>query len=260
MDPSGKVAVVSGGSSGLGAATAAALLEAGAQVAVLDLAAPAEGVGVHGIHCDVSDADATEAAIEAVMARFGRIDICINAAGVGGIGSIATPAGPQALDDFRRVIDVNLLGTVNLTRLASHRMMANAGDGADAERGVIINAASIASFEGQQGMGAYAASKAAVAALTLVWARDLSAHHIRVLSIAAGFFATPMTAGMPPDLVEELLETVEYPKRAGQAREFAELALFIVRHAFLNADVIRLDGGVRPPARTRWTAPTQEVF
>lgn len=254
MNPAGKVAVVSGGASGLGAATAAALADAGAKVMALDLAEP-EAPGISFQQCDVTDAKSTEAAIDAVMARFGAIHICVNCAGIGGIGPIATPDGPQDLDDFKRVIDVNLIGTVNLTRLAAHRMIANAPDGPDGERGVIINAASIASFEGQQGMGAYTASKAAVAGLTLVWARDLSVHHIRAMSIAAGFFATPMTAGLPEPIVEELLETVEFPKRAGRPDEFAEAALFIIRNPLLNGDVIRLDGGTRPPARTRWTAP-----
>ena len=252
MDPAGKTAVVTGGASGLGAAVAAALAEAGAQVAVLDRAAPADGGAF--FQCDVTDAASAEAAIAAVMARFGRIDLCVNCAGIGGIGAIATPQGPQDLDDFRRVIDVNLIGTVNVTRLAAHHMMANAGDGPDGERGVILNAASIASFEGQQGMGAYAASKAAVAALTLVWARDLAAHHIRVVSIAPGFFATPMTAGLPESFVEDLLTTMEYPKRAGRPEEFAALALFVIRAALINGETIRLDGATRPPPRTLWTA------
>jgi NAD(P)-dependent dehydrogenase (short-subunit alcohol dehydrogenase family) len=249
MQPAGKVAVITGGMSGLGAACADALTGAGAQVAVLDCAPGA------AFACDVTDAASIEAAIDAVIARYFHIDICINCAGVGGIGAIATPDGPQDLAAFRRVVDINLIGTVNVTRLCAHRMMANAGDGADAERGVIINAASIASYEGQQGMGAYTASKAAVAALTLVWARDLSAHHIRVLSIAAGFFATPMTAGLPAPIVDALMATSEFPRRPGQPAEFAALALQLILMPFLNAETIRLDGGTRPPARTIWTAP-----
>ena len=251
MDPLGKIAIVTGGASGLGAAVVAALIAAGTQVAVLDRAAPAQG---HFFACDVTDAESAEAAIAAVIARFGAIHLCVNCAGIGGIGAIATPEGPQDLADFRRVIDVNLIGTVNVTRLAAHHMMANAGDGPDAERGVILNAASIAAFEGQQGMGAYTASKAAVAALTLVWARDLSAHHIRVVSIAAGFFATPMTAGLPDAIVEDLLQTMEYPKRPGRPEEFAALALFVIRNALVNGETIRLDGATRPPPRTIWTA------
>lgn len=254
MNPADKVAVVSGGASGLGAATVAALADAGATVVALDLAEP-DASGIVFQPCDVTDAKNTEAAIDAVMARFGAIHICVNCAGIGGVGPIVTPDGPQDLDDFKRVIDVNLIGTVNLTRLAAHHMTTNAPTGPDGERGVIINAASIASFEGQQGMGAYTASKAAVAGLTLVWARDLSAYNIRAMSIAAGFFATPMTADLPEPIVDELLETVEFPRRAGRPDEFAEVALFIIRNPLLNGDVIRLDGGTRPPARTRWTAP-----
>jgi NAD(P)-dependent dehydrogenase (short-subunit alcohol dehydrogenase family) len=253
MDPHGKVAIVSGGASGLGAATAAALADAGAAVAVLDLGIPSPAF--HHFPCDVTDGPQTESAVNAVCDRLGSVDILVNCAGIGGIGSIATPEGPQDLGAFRRVVDVNLFGTVNLTRFVAHRMLGNPGDGPDGERGVIINAASIASFEGQQGMGAYTASKAAVAALTLVWARDLSAHHIRVMSIAPGLFATPMTAGLPDDLRDELLETVEFPKRPGRPEEFARTALFIVQNPLVNGDVIRLDGATRPPARTRWTAP-----
>jgi len=254
MDPAGKVAVVSGGASGLGEATAVALLEAGVTVVVLDRAEPVARAGQHWQSCDVTDATTTSAAVEWVARSFGDIHILINCAGIGGIGSLATPEGPQDLEAFRRIIDVNLIGTVNLSRLVAHRMIGNSPVGADAERGVIINAASIASFEGQQGMGAYTASKAALAALTLVWARDLSAHHIRVMSIAAGFFATPMTAVLPEPIVSELLQTLEYPKRAGEPVEFARLALFIIANSLLNAETIRLDGGTRPPPRTRWTA------
>lgn len=255
MDPSGKVAVVTGGASGLGEATTAALIASGATVVVLDQAEPVARDRQHWQRCDVTDVASTSSAVEWASKHLGDIHICVNCAGIGGIGSLATPDGPQDLQAFRRVIDVNLLGTVNVSRLVAHRMLSNAPVGADAERGVILNAASIASFEGQQGMGAYTASKAAVAALTLVWARDLSAHHIRVMSIAAGFFATPMTAGLPEPIVAELLETVEFPRRAGEPSEFARLALFIISNPLLNGETIRLDGGTRPPARTRWTAP-----
>jgi NAD(P)-dependent dehydrogenase (short-subunit alcohol dehydrogenase family) len=255
MDPAGKVAVVSGGASGLGAATAAALIEAGAIVVVLDRVEIAVGDRLHWQQCDVTDPVATSNAVEWVARRFGDIHICINCAGIGGIGSLATAAGPQDLEAFRHIIDVNLIGTFNLSRLVAHRMLTNAPVGLDAERGVILSAASIASFEGQQGMGAYTASKAAIAALTLVWARDLSAYHIRVMSIAAGFFATPMTAVLPEPIVAELLETVEFPKRAGRPEEFARLALFVITNPLLNGETIRLDGGTRPPPRTRWTAP-----
>jgi NAD(P)-dependent dehydrogenase (short-subunit alcohol dehydrogenase family) len=255
MNPSGKVAVISGGSSGLGRATAELLASLGATAVVLDLVAPASpSAGMHFFACDVASAPSLEGAVDEVIARFGAIHICINCAGIGGLGPIASEAGPGDFDAFKRVLDVNLLGTVNLTRLAAYRMIANPPDGPDGERGIIINAASIASFEGQQAMGAYTASKAAIAALTLVWARDLSAYSIRCMSIAAGFFSTPMTAGLPDTFVAELVKTNEFPRRAGTAGEFAELAAFIVRSPLLNAETIRLDGGARPPARTLWTA------
>ena len=258
MQPSGKVAVVSGGASGLGYATARLLADAGARAVVLDLADPPDAdpsdATLHAIRCDVTQEDSVERAIDSVVREQGRIDICINCAGIGGLGAVATPDGPGDLGAFRRILDVNLIGAFNLTRFAAHRMIGNAPDGPDGERGIILNAASIASFEGQQGMGAYTASKAALAALTLVWARDLSEHHIRCMSIAAGFFATPMTEGLPEAIVTELLQTNEFPRRAGAVSEFAELALFIIRSPYMNGDVVRLDGGTRPPARTRWTA------
>jgi NAD(P)-dependent dehydrogenase (short-subunit alcohol dehydrogenase family) len=255
MDPTGKVAVISGGASGLGRATAELLAKLGATTVVLDRVRPAElPAGAHFFECDVVSATSLERTVEAVVGRFGGIHICVNCAGIGGLGPIAGDAGPGDFDAFKKVVDVNLFGTVNLTRLAAFRMIANPPEGPDGERGIIINAASIASFEGQQAMGAYAASKAAVAALTLVWARDLSAYHIRCMSIAAGFFSTPMTAGLPDTFVSELVKTNEFPRRAGTAHEFAELAAFIIRSPLLNAETIRLDGGARPPARTLWTA------
>ena len=133
-------------------------------------------------------------------------------------------------------------------------MMANPPSGPDGERGVIVNTCSIASFEGQQGMGAYTASKSALAALTLVWARDLSAHAIRVNGVAPGFMDTPMVAMLPPDLVAELLVDNEFPKRAGRAEEYGQVAEFIIRTPLINGEIIRLDAGARPPARTKWAA------
>lgn len=249
MDPAGKIAMVTGGASGLGEATARALIGAGAHAISLDLDGAAD---IPSIRCDVTDPDSVAQAMAAVLERWGQIHICVNSAGLGGIGQIATAEGPGDLATFRRLVEVNLMGAVHVTRLAAHHMIANPPSGPDGERGLILNACSIAGFEGQEGMGAYAATKAALAGLTLVWARDLSRHGIRAMGIAPGFFATPMTAGMPGPLVDELLGTVEFPRRPGTAEEFAELALFIVRNPMLNGDVIRLDGGTRPPARTSW--------
>lgn len=250
MDPAGKTAVVTGGNSGLGEATVQALLAAGARVVSLDLSASAPD-GAEFLSCDVSDAAAVEAAVAQID---GPIHILVNSAGIGGIGAIASAEGPADLAAVRKVIEVNLVGAINATAHVAHRMIGNAPDEADGERGVIINACSIASFEGQEGMTAYTAAKAGLAGLTLVWTRDLSKHGIRVMGIAPGFMATPMVSFLPEDFVAELLKDAEFPKRAGRAEEFAQVAEFIVRTPLLNGDVIRLDAGTRPPARTQWSA------
>lgn len=254
MDPAGKTAIVTGGNSGLGRATAQALLAAGTRVISLDLAGDAP-TGARWIACDVSDAAAVKAAVATIA---GPIHILVNCAGIGGIGAIATAAGPGDVVAMRRVIEVNLLGAINVTAEVAHRMVGNAPDGPDGERGVIVNACSIASFEGQQGMTAYTAAKSALAALTLVWCRDLSAHHIRVMGIAPGFMATPMVGFLPRELVDELLQDAEFPRREGRPEEFARVALFILENPLLNGDVIRLDAGTRPPARTSWAGAPQD--
>ena len=252
MDPAGKVAVVTGGNSGLGEAAALRLAAAGATGVTLARGGSAPG-GLATIACDVSDDRSVADAVAQAVDRFGRIDILLNNAGIGGIGPIATPAGPGDLAQFRAVIEVNLLGATSVAAHVAHRMIGNEPSGPDGERGVIVNTCSIASFGGQEGMGAYAAAKSALAALTLVWARDLSQHNIRVMGIAPGFMATPMVSFLPESLVAELLKDAEFPKRAGRAEEFAELAEFIIRTPLMNGDVIRLDAGTRPPARTQWS-------
>ena len=249
MDPAGRTAIVTGGNSGLGEATARALAAAGAKVISLDLAGEAPD-GVRFVPCDVADADAVQRAVAGIE---GPAHILVNCAGIGGIGPIATPDGPGDMAAFRRVVEVNLLGAAYATAAIAPRMMANAAEGEDGERGVIVNACSIASFEGQEGMGAYTASKAALAGLVLVWAPDLSRHNIRVNGIAPGFMATPMVAMLPQDFVNELLKDAEFPKRAGRADEFAAVIDFILRTPLLNGEVIRLDAATRPPARTQWS-------
>src|SRR5690606_36902477 len=154
----------------------------------------------------------------------------------------------------RQVIEVNLVGAINVTAAVAHRMTHNHPEGEDGERGVIVNACSIASFEGQEGMTAYTAAKAGLAGLTLVWTRDLSRYGIRCMGVAPGFMATPMVGFLPEDFVAELLADAEFPRRAGRAEEFARVVRFIVENPLLNGDVIRLDAGTRPPARTRWSA------
>ena len=253
MDPAGKVAVATGGNSGLGEAAALRLVALGATVVSLDRGGDAPA-GASFVACDVSDPDSVAAAVAEVIERHGRIDVLLNNAGIGGIGPIATPEGPGDLAQFRAVIEVNLLGATAVAAHVAHRMIGNRPSGPDGERGVIINTCSIASFGGQEGMGAYTAAKAALRELTLVWARDLSQHGIRVMGIAPGLMATPMVSFLPDDFVAELLKGAEFPRRAGRAEEFAEVAEFIIRTPLLNGEVIRLDAGTRPPARTQWGA------
>ena len=253
MDPRGLVAVVTGGNSGLGQGAVRRLLADGASVVSLDIAGEAES-GAHFIRCDVADPASVKAAVDEVARRFGAIHVLINNAGIGGIGPIATPDGPGDMEAFRRVIGVNLLGAVTVAAEVAHRMIGNDPVGPEGERGIIINTCSIASFEGQEGMGAYTAAKSALKELTLVWARDLSRHAIRVNGIAPGFMATPMVAMLPPPFVEELLRDVEFPKRAGTGEDFAAVVDFLIRTTLVNGEIVRLDGGARPPARTQWAS------
>jgi NAD(P)-dependent dehydrogenase (short-subunit alcohol dehydrogenase family) len=247
LDPHGKVAVVTGGNSGLGEAAALALAKAGASVVTLDLsgAAPAGET----IVCDVSDPASVKAAVDEVISRHGRIDILVNNAGIGGVAPIATAEGPIDLAAFRRIIEVNLIGATAVAAEVAHRMIGNAPDGPDGEHGTIVNTCSIASFEGQEGMSAYTAAKSALAALTLVWARDLSKHGIRVNGVAPGLMDTPMVAFLPDDFKAELIKDCEFPKRAGRADEFGAVVEFLIRTPLINGEVIRLDAGTRPPAR-----------
>ena len=252
MDPAGKVALVSGGNSGLGEGAVKHLLAAGASVVSLDLGGDVPA-GADFVQCDVSDEASVAAAVSSAIERHGRIDILINNAGVGGIGTIASAEGPGDIADFRRVIGVNLIGAATLAAHAGHAMTRNEPSGPDGERGVIVNTCSIASYEGQEGMGAYTATKSALLALTLVWARDLAKFAIRVNGVAPGFMATPMVAMLPPPFVEELLKGNEFPKRAGTAEDYAAVVDFLIRTPLINGEVIRLDGGARPPARTTWS-------
>lgn len=253
MEPKGKIAIVTGGNSGLGAGAAQRLLADGARVFSLDLAGEPPA-GAEFVACDVADEASVKSAVAQVLARAGAVHILVNNAGIAGLGPIASAEGPGDMAGFARVIAVNLLGAANTAAHVAHAIIGNAPDGDEGERGVIINTCSIASFGGQEAMGAYTAAKAALKELTLVWARDLSRHAIRVNGIAPGFMATPMVAELPPAFVDELLRDVEFPKRAGTAADFAATVDFLVRTVFVNGEVIRLDGGTRPPARTQWVA------
>lgn len=247
MDLQGRVAVVTGGNSGLGEAAALALAKAGVAIVTLDVSGAAP-VG-ETIVCDVTDSANVSAAVEQVIDRHGRIDALINNAGIGGVAAIATADGPIDLDGFRQILEVNLIGATAVASAVAHRMIGNAPIGPDGERGVIINTCSIASFEGQEGMSAYTATKSALAALTLVWARDLSRYGIRVNGVAPGLMDTPMVAGLPDNFKAELVKDCEFPKRAGRAEEFGAVVEFLIRTPLINGEVIRLDAGTRPPAR-----------
>jgi NAD(P)-dependent dehydrogenase (short-subunit alcohol dehydrogenase family) len=253
MDPNGLAAVVTGGASGLGAAAAALLAARGAKVAVLDIRAPeaqaaAARIGGVGIACDVSDAASGEAAMEAAAQAHGPCRILVNCAGVGTAGRILGRDGPLDLAAFKRVIDINLVGTFNLLRLAAAQM-ADVDPLEDGERGVVVNTASVAAFEGQIGQPAYAASKGGVAALTLPAARELARAGIRVVAIAPGVFRTPMVAGLPEAAQASLGASVPFPPRLGMPEEYAALVGHIVSSRYLNGETIRLDGALRMAPR-----------
>ena len=249
MDVSGQVAVVTGGGSGLGAATAKMLAAKGAKVAAFDLnMTGAEQVagetGGMAVECDVSDAKSGEAAFEAVAGKLGTPRILVNCAGVATAGRIVGREGPLALDNYRRVVEINLIGTFNMIRLAAAGMQSlDALDGG--ERGVIINTASVAAYDGQIGQAAYASSKGGVVGLTLPAARELARFGIRVMTIAPGIFGTPMLLGMPQEVQDSLAAMVPWPPRLGQPEEYGALAMHIIENQMLNGEVIRLDGAIR---------------
>jgi len=242
-------AVITGGASGLGEATARHFRDRGAQVTILDRdvtrgQAVAGEIGATFAATDVTDADSVQAAISAATAAMGMITCAVNCAGIATGEKTLGKEGPHALDSFRRTIDINLIGTFNVARLAAAEI-ARAAPSADGLRGVIVNTASIAAFEGQKGQAAYAASKGGIAALALPMARDLAREGIRVMTIAPGIMMTPMMKGLPEEVQESLARDVTAPKRLGDPAEFAALARFIVECDYLNGEAIRLDGGLR---------------
>lgn len=237
--------IVTGGASGLGAATAEAFRARGAAVTILDRdpagADFAASIGAGFVAVDVTDEAAVAAGIAAARAAMGRIDVLVNCAGIAIGERLLGRDGPHRLESFRRTIDINLTGTFNAMRLAAAEMARNDGP----ERGVIVNTASIAAFDGQKGQAAYAASKGGIVGLTLPAARDLAGQGIRVCAIAPGIFATPMLRGLPEEVQESLAAEVTFPRRLGDPAEFAALAAFIVECGYLNGEVIRLDGALR---------------
>jgi NAD(P)-dependent dehydrogenase (short-subunit alcohol dehydrogenase family) len=253
VTPKGHAALVTGGGSGLGAATAAKLAAAGAKVALLDVnvdaaRAVAAKIGGIAIACDVTDADATADALAQARAQHGAARILINCAGIGPAKRIVGRDGPMPLADFDRVIKVNLIGTFNALRLAAADM-ARLDALADEERGVIVAAASVAAFEGQIGQAAYAASKGGVASLMLPAARELAQFGVRVCAIAPGIFSTPMLQALPEDTQKSLAASVPFPKLLGKPEQFADLALHIIENRYLNGEVIRIDGALRMAPR-----------
>ncbi len=253
MDLKGQAAIVTGGASGLGAATARALAAAGAKVAVFDIneagaASVAKDIGGVGIACDVASSDGAKAGIEKAKAAHGAARILVNCAGIGPAKRIVGRDGPQPLEDFERVIRINLIGTFNMMRLVAADMQ-TIEPFADGERGVIVSTASVAAFEGQIGQAAYASSKGGVAALTMPAARELAQFGIRVLAIAPGIFGTPMLTALPQETQDSLGASVPFPKRLGRPSEYAALVLHCVHNGYLNGEVIRLDGALRMAPR-----------
>jgi NAD(P)-dependent dehydrogenase (short-subunit alcohol dehydrogenase family) len=242
----GVVGLVTGGASGLGRATADALVSRGATVVALDLARSLErmetGPGIVPVAADVTDPDAVQAAIDAA-AEHGDLRVCVNCAGIDGPERTARKGVPADLDKFRRVVEVNLVGTFNVLRLAAATMQGL--EPVDGERGVIVNTASIAAFDGQAGQASYAASKGAITAMTLPIARDLASSLIRVLTIAPGLFDTPLLSGLPTDVYDSLAKAVPNPSRLGETSEFASLVAHMAENPYLNGDVVRIDGALR---------------
>src|ERR1700720_2875907 len=249
MNPNGHAALVTGGGSGLGRATAERLAALGAKVAILDIngdaaRAAATKIGGLGLACDVTNPDGMVAAIAEARARHGAARILINCAGIGPARRIVGRDGPQPLDDFAKVINVNLIGTYNAMRLAAADMQSLTPLD-HGERGVIVSTASVAAYDGQIGQAAYAASKGGVVSLTLPAARELAQSGIRVNAIAPGIFLTPMLMGLPEEVRQGLAASVPFPKVLGDPDQSAALVLPIVENRYINGEVIRLDGALR---------------
>ena len=252
MQISDNAAIVTGGASGLGGATARALAARGAKVFALDLpkaVANAEAVdGVTYVEADVTSPEQVQAAVDTVVAAGAPLRIAVNCAGVGTAGRIVGKNGPHDLDTYRKVIEVNLIGTFNVLRLAAEAI-AKTPVLADDQRGVVINTASVAAFDGQIGQAAYSSSKGGVVGLTLPAARELASSGIRVMTIAPGIIDTPMLAGVEESFREQLAKGIPFPQRLGRPDEYAQLVAMIVEHDYLNGEVIRMDGALRMAPR-----------
>ncbi len=249
MNVSGHAAIVTGGASGLGAATAKALATDGAKVAIFDLNLDAaqkmaDEIGGIAVSCDVSNAESAEAAVAEAREKHGPARILVSCAGIAPPKKIVGRDGAQPLETFAKVININLIGSFNLMRLAAADMLTL--DALETtERGVIINTASIAAFDGQIGQTAYAASKGGVASMTLPAARELAKSGVRVLAIAPGIFGTPMLYGLPEEVQKALGDSVPFPSRLGDPAEYAKLAMHMIDNVMMNGEVVRLDGALR---------------
>ena len=257
MDIKGQTAIITGGASGLGAATAQAFAKAGAKVALLDInVGAAEQVAAKlggqdrffAVKCDVTDEQSAIDALSEVQKKYGVGRVLVNCAGIGPPKRIVGRDGPMPLADYKKVIEINLIGTFNMMRLFAAQLT-KAEPLAEGERGVIISTASVAAYEGQIGQAAYASSKGGVAALTMPAAREFAQFGIRVMAIAPGIFHTPMLSSLPEDAQKSLGASVPFPPRLGRPEEYADLALSIVQNGYLNGEVIRIDGALRMAPR-----------
>ncbi len=255
MEIRGRTFLVTGGASGLGAATARRLAQEGANALITDLDAEtgeelAAGIGEQARFAlaDVTDEQSTQKALDVARDAFGGLHGLVNCAGIGPAEKVVGKRGPHSLESFVKAVQINLVGTFNPIRLAAPIMMENE-PGEGGERGVIVNTASVAAFDGQIGQAAYSASKGGVASLTLPVARELAEHGIRVVTIAPGLFETPMLAGLPEEAQNSLGKQVPFPARLGRPEEYAALVKHIVENQMLNGEVIRLDGAIRMAPR-----------
>lgn len=248
MDIQGNVFIITGGASGLGAGTAQMLAGAGGKVVIADLneaagTALASKLGGQFVKCDVASESDGQAAVDAAL-KLGRLSGLVNCAGIAVASKTVGKNGPHPLDAFEKTIRVNLIGTFNMIRLAAAAMVQNTPD-AEGERGVVINTASVAAFDGQIGQAAYAASKGGVVSMTLAIARDLSRDGVRCMTIAPGLFETPMLLGMPQEVQDALGKMVPFPPRLGRPAEYVRLVQAIIGNPMMNGEVIRLDGAIR---------------
>ena len=258
MEANNKVAVVTGGCSGLGNATVNVLLKAGVKVAIFDLNEQQGTALVHALgeefgtdnvmfaKVDVSSAESVATAMDTVIETFSALHICVNCAGIAPAKRLLSREGEaMPLENFQKVVDVNLVGSFNVARLAAEKMAKNEPFGEAQERGIIVNTSSVAGFEGQVGQCGYSASKGGILGINLPMARDLAPWGIRVNAIAPGIMGTPMLLGMPEHIQDALVNDIQFPKRLGQPQEFGRLVLHMVENSYLNGETVRLDGAIR---------------